>query len=68
MLVVISDIEIDAKGIIFEDFVFQERRKVFYSLNVKAVDRELMNDIISLISKRFNVRKDVDGRALVGFL
>ena len=26
----------------------------------------LMNDIIPLISKRFNVRKDADGRALAG--
>ncbi|EFO2912297.1 hypothetical protein DQ133_13960 [Escherichia coli] len=44
----------------------QERRKVFYPLNAKAADRELMNDIIPLISKRFNVRKDADGRALAG--
>lgn len=49
-----------------EDFVPQERRKVFYPLNAKAADRELMNDIIPLISKRFNVRKDADGRALAG--
>lgn len=68
MLVVILDIEIDVKGIIFEDFVFQERRKVFYLLNVKVVDCELMNDIILLISKCFNVCKDVDGCVLVGFL
>ncbi len=66
MLVVIPDTETDAKGIIPEDFVPQERRKVFYPLNAKAADRELMNDIIPLISKRFNVRKDADGRALAG--
>lgn len=66
MLVVIPDTETDAKGIIPEDFVPQERRKVFYPLNAKAADRELMNDIIPLISKRFNVRKDADGSALAG--
>ena len=66
MLVVIPDTETDAKGIIPEDFVPQERRQVFYPLNAKAADRELMNDIIPLISKRFNVRKDADGRALAG--
>ncbi len=36
MLVVIPDTETDAKGIIPEDFVPQERRKVFYPLNAKA--------------------------------
>ncbi|MCV4567136.1 alpha/beta hydrolase-fold protein, partial [Escherichia coli] len=61
-----ADTEADAKGIIPEDFVPQERRKVFYPLNAKAADRELMNDIIPLISKRFNFRKDADGRALAG--
>ena len=66
MLVVIPDTETDAKGIIPEEFVPQERRKVFYPLNAKAADRELMNDIIPLISKRFNVRKDAEGRALAG--
>lgn len=66
MLVVIPDTETDAKGIIPEDFVPQDRRKVFYPMNAKAADRELMNDIIPLITKRFNVRKDADGRALAG--
>lgn len=66
MLVVVPDTETDAKGIIAEDFAPQERRKVFYPRNAKAADNELMHDIIPLISKRFNVRKDADGRALAG--
>ena len=66
MLVVVPDTETDAKGVIAEDYVPQDRRKTFYPLNAKAADRELMNDIIPLISKRFNVRKDADGRALAG--
>jgi enterochelin esterase-like enzyme len=66
MLVVVPDTETDAKGIIPEDFVPQDRRKAFYPLNAKAADSELMSDIIPLISQRFNVRKDADGRALAG--
>lgn len=66
MLVVVPDTETDAEGIIPEDFVPKDRRSVFYPLNAKAADKELMNDIIPLINKRFNVRKDADGRALAG--
>ena len=66
MLVVIPDTETDAQGIVPEDFVPMDRRKEFYPLNAKAADKELMNDIIPLINKRFNVRKDADGRALAG--
>ena len=66
MLVVVPDTETDAKGIVPEDFVPEERRKVFYPLNAKAADNELIHDIIPLIGKRFNVRKDADGRALAG--
>ncbi|QMN56246.1 esterase family protein [Citrobacter freundii] len=66
MLVVVPDTETDAKGIVPEDFVPQDRRKVFYPMNAKAADNELMNDIIPLIDKRFNVRKDAEGRALAG--
>lgn len=66
MLVVVPDTETDAKGIIPEDYVPQDRRNVFYPKNAKAADTELMNDIIPLIAKRFNVRKDAEGRALAG--
>lgn len=66
MLVVVPDTETDAEGIVPEDFVPTERRKIFYPLNAQAADRELMNDIIPLISQRFNVRDDADGRALAG--
>ncbi len=66
MLVVIPDTETDAEGIVPETFVPAERRKVFYPLNAKAADQELMTDIIPLISKRFHVRNDAEGRALAG--
>jgi len=66
MLVVVPDTETDAEGIVPEDFVPTERLKIFYPLNAQAADRELMNDIIPLISQRFNVRDDADGRALAG--
>ncbi|MEG1211571.1 MAG: alpha/beta hydrolase-fold protein [Leclercia sp.] len=66
MLVVVPDTETDATGIVPEDFVPNERRKAFYPMNAQAADRELMNDIIPLISQRFNVRDDADGRALAG--
>lgn len=66
MLVVVPDTETDAKGVVAEDFVPQDRRKSFYPLNAKAADNELMHDIIPLIGQRFNVRKDADGRALAG--
>ncbi|WP_390885155.1 alpha/beta hydrolase-fold protein [Kluyvera ascorbata] len=66
MLVVVPDTETDAKGIVPEDFVPQDRRKVFYPLNAKAADNELMGDIIPLIDQRYNVRKEADGRALAG--
>jgi enterochelin esterase family protein len=66
MLVVVPDTETDAKGIIPEDFVPQERRNAFYPRNAKAADDELMHDIIPLINKRFHVRDDADGRALAG--
>ena len=66
MLVVVPDTETDAKGVVAEDFVPQDRRKSFYPLNAKAADSELMHDIIPLIDQRFNVRKDADGRALAG--
>ena len=66
MLVVVPDTETDAKGIVPEDFVPQDRRKAFYPLNAKAADNELMGDIIPLIDQRYNVRKEADGRALAG--
>ncbi len=66
MLVVVPDTETDAAGIVPETFVPNERRKAFYPLNAQAADRELMNDIIPLISQRFNVRDDAEGRALAG--
>ncbi|MEH0833849.1 alpha/beta hydrolase-fold protein [Pectobacterium cacticida] len=66
MLVVIPDTETDVPGIIPEDYPPQERRKVFYPRNALAADRELIHDIIPEIGKRFNVRRDANGRALAG--
>lgn len=66
MLVVIPDTETDTATTTPESIIPQERRKVFYPANAKAADRELIHDIIPLISERFNVRKDAQGRALAG--
>lgn len=66
MLVVMPDTEIDAPGVIPEEYIPAERRKVFYPRNADLVDRELMQDIIPLISQRYHVRQDADGRALAG--
>ena len=66
MLVVMPDTETDAPGIVPEDYVPAERRKVFYPRNAEAADRELMQDIIPLISARYPVRQDAEGRALAG--
>ncbi|WP_039055441.1 alpha/beta hydrolase-fold protein [Enterobacter sp. Bisph1] len=66
MLVVIPDTETDIAAATPENFPPKDRRKTFYPLNAKAADGELMNDIIPLISTRFNVRQDANGRALAG--
>lgn len=66
MLVVMPDTETDAPGIVPEDYVPAERRKVFYPRNAEAADREFMQDIIPLISQRYHVREDAEGRALAG--
>ena len=66
MLVVIPDTETDILEAVAENFPHKERRKAFYPLNAKAADRELMQDIITLIGARFNVRQDANGRALAG--
>ncbi|MDU4095246.1 MAG: alpha/beta hydrolase-fold protein, partial [Pantoea sp.] len=66
MLVVMPDTEIDAPGVIPEEYIPAERRKVFYPRNADLLDRELVQDIIPLISQRYSVRQDADGRALAG--
>lgn len=66
MLVVMPDTETDAPGIVPEDYIPAERRKAFYPRNAAAADRELMQDIIPLISQRYQVRQDAEGRALAG--
>ncbi|KAA9001411.1 esterase family protein [Affinibrenneria salicis] len=66
MLVVIPDTETDIPQAIPENFAPQTRRQVFYPRNAQAADSELIHDIIPLIGRRFNVRKDADGRALAG--
>ncbi|MGM3176229.1 alpha/beta hydrolase-fold protein [Dickeya lacustris] len=66
MLVVIPDTETDAAEAIPEDFPPKERRKTFYPRNAAAADNELIHEIIPLISERFHVRRDANGRALAG--
>ncbi|WP_027711774.1 alpha/beta hydrolase [Dickeya chrysanthemi] len=66
MLVVIPDTETDIAEAVSEDFPPKDRRKTFYPRNAAAADRELIHDIIPLVSERFNVRRDADGRALAG--
>lgn len=66
MLVVMPDTEVDAPGVIPEEYIAAERRKVFYPRNADLVDRELVQDIMPLISQRYHVRQDAEGRALAG--
>ncbi|SLM63607.1 Endo-1,4-beta-xylanase precursor [Dickeya aquatica] len=66
MLVVIPDTETETAEAIPEDFPPKERRKTFYPRNAAAADKELIHEIIPLISERFHVRRDADGRALAG--
>ncbi|MBP2170960.1 enterochelin esterase family protein [Erwinia toletana] len=66
MLVVIPDTETDTASTTPEHFVPQDRRNVFYPANARAADRELIHDIIPLITQRFNTRSDAGGRALAG--
>ncbi|MFD1803566.1 esterase [Mixta tenebrionis] len=66
MLVVMPDTETDASGLIPEDIAPADRRRDFYPRNAEAADRELMQDIIPLINRRYSVRQDGDGRALAG--
>ncbi|MCE0491135.1 esterase family protein [Pantoea sp. Mb-10] len=66
MLVVVPDTETDITQAIAENYPPKDRRKIFYPLNAKAADRELMDDIIPLVDGRFNVRNDAAGRAIAG--
>lgn len=66
MLVVMPDTETDAPGVVPEEYIPAERRKVFYPRNAEAADRELMQDIIPLISARYPVSEEADGRAIAG--
>lgn len=66
MLVVMPDTETDAAGLVPEDFIPTQRRKDFYPRNAEAADRELMQDILPLITQRYRVRQDAAGRALAG--
>lgn len=67
MLVVMPDTETDRADIVPEKYAPATRREAFYPENAKAADRELITEIIPLISARYNVRQDAEGRALAGF-
>ncbi len=58
MLVVVPDTETDIVQAIPENFPPADRRKDFYPLNAAAADKELMQDIIPLVEKRFTVSRN----------
>lgn len=66
MLVVIPDTETDIADAVPESFPPASRRETFYPRNAQAADKELMQEIIPLIAKRYNVRKEAEGQALAG--
>ena len=66
MLVVMPDTETDIPDAVPENFPPKDRRQRFYPMNARAVDRELMHEIIPLVTGRFHVRSDANGRALAG--
>ncbi|POP44573.1 glycoside hydrolase [Superficieibacter electus] len=66
MLVVIPETETDTPTTTPESYRYSDIRSQFYLPNATLGDRELLHDIIPLINKRYNVRKDADGRAVAG--
>ncbi len=66
MLVVVPDTETDIVQAIPENFPPADRRKDFYPLNAAAADKELMQDIIPLVEKRFTVSRKPADRAIAG--
>jgi len=66
MIVVIPDTETDAPNAIPENFQDKDRRKIFFPLNAKLANDELIKDIIPIINDRYHVRDDADGRAIAG--
>ncbi len=66
MLVVVPETETDTSGTTPENYRYSEIRPQFYLPNATLGDRELMHDIIPLIDQRYNVRRDITGRAIAG--
>ena len=66
MLVVMADTETDITDAVPENFTPELRRKTFYARNALAADKELTQEIIPRITKRYNARSDANGRALAG--
>jgi enterochelin esterase family protein len=66
MIVVIPDTETDIPEAIPEDFPASERRRTFYPVNAKAVDRELIEDLIPYMQAHYRVRNEADARAIAG--
>ncbi|WVD70340.1 alpha/beta hydrolase-fold protein [Orbus wheelerorum] len=66
MIIVIPDTETDTPEAIPENFPPKDRRKEFFPLNAKLANDELITDIIPMMSQRYNVRDDANGRAIAG--
>ncbi len=66
MLVVVAETETDTPQTTPENYRYGDIRSQFYHPNATLADRELIHDIIPLISQRYNVRKDGAGRAIAG--
>jgi enterochelin esterase family protein len=66
MIVVVPDTETDIPAAIPEHFAPASRRETFYARNAEAADRELMEDLIPYMARRYNVRDEPAGRAVAG--
>jgi enterochelin esterase family protein len=66
MIVVVPDTETDIPTAIPEHFAPAGRRETFYARNAAAADRELVEDLIPYMARRYNVRDEASGRAVAG--
>ncbi len=66
MIVVVPDTETDIPAAIPEHFAPAGRRETFYAQNAAAADRELIEDLIPYMARRYNVRDEAAGRAVAG--
>lgn len=66
MIVAVPDTEADIPQAIPEHFPPASRRETFYARNAAAADRELMEDLIPYMTRRYNAREGAAGRAVAG--